>query len=239
MTKNSKYFIAFGGLALVCLLLSLGFRGIETKAEGEEASEFSKNGQRKISSEDNKLTKEDVSKFLAEFRRNILSKDPKVRNETISMLVEERRRNISFLIGDILRDDGIYRENPDSVVDAMRLLGKLRSKEAVVFLVERLDFQAPGANTPTRPYHILNGREAVFALIEIGKPAIPAVVREVLRKEDHVKLMCAGAVIHKIEGKDLGSFYLQKLFEKEADPAKKATLQKLIQIVEKDPWKTL
>ena len=234
-----KFYIAFGGLVLVCVLSWWGFRGKEARAGGEAVSEFSKDQRRNISSEDSELTKETVLMFLEEQRRNILSKNAKIRQQAVSTILQERHKNISLLLGHIVQDDSMYRKNPDSVVAAMRLLGRLRAKEAVGVLAGHLDFQAPGANFPSGGgYHVLNGREAVFALIEIGKPSIPAVI-EVLREENYIKLACAAGVIERVEGKEVGAFYLQNLIEKETDPKKQAILRKLKQIVERPGDKPL
>lgn len=173
-----------------------------------------------------------VSKFLAKQREYLLSKDAKLRGQAVSRILEERKKDISILVAHVIQDERMYRENPDALVAAMKLLGKMRATEAVGILAEHLDFQDP--RPYFGPYSLRRGREAVDALIEIGKPSVPAVIREVLREKNrmnYVKMMCAVEVIERVEGKEMGVFYLRNLFEKNSDPANQAILQKLMEIL--------
>ena len=176
---------------------------------------------------------EPVLESLERQREYLRSKDPKLRQQAISMILEQRRSNISALTS-ILRYESMYQEHPEIIVDAMRLLGKLRPKEPIVPLVEHFNFQSPRFPSGGG-YHILNGREAVDALIEIGKPSVPGVVlmiRETLQEVDLVKFVCAAAVIEGVEGKEAGVLYLEKLIEKETDPKKQTMLRKLKECVQ-------
>lgn len=240
MEKSKFYIIAFGVVFLVCISVWLGLRANQPEVK-EQAVSKSLEEQPKIAvfkddkvSKDTTITEEAVLEFLDAQRRNLLSKDTKVRQKAISIILEQQQKNISALT-DILYYDTMYEESPEIVVDTMRLLGKLRAKEAIVPLVEHIDFKDPGPYFSTG--YPTQGRLAVDALIEIGKigkSVVPSVV-EVLREENYIKMVCTAAVIEQVEGKEMGVFYLQKLIEKETDSKKQEILRKLKEFIERSP----
>ena len=233
LSKTKLYIIAFGVAFLICMLFCWGFGANRIGSKEQSDSESLQENPVSNFSKDDELTEEKALKFLEDNRSKLLSKDARKRQQAVYMILEERKKNISILIGHILQDDRMYRENPDIVVAAIRLIGQLRADKAVDVLAENLDFKAPGSYIPSPLPNVLNGREAVFALIQIGKPSVPSVIREVLREENYIKLACAACVIERVEGKEVGAFYLQKLIEKETDKKKQATLRKLKEFVQK------
>lgn len=240
MAKKTPYIVALGGIVLLCVLISWGFkRNQSTPSSHQGMSKSLQEQPTSVTSENanvskhGALTKEEVSEFLEEQRMKLVSEYPKQRQQAVSMILEERRKNISLLT-QIIGAEIIYQENPEIIIDAMRLLGKLRAKKALVPLIEHIDFQRPGADFPSGGGSILSGREAVDALIEIGKPAVPDVI-EALREDDYIKIECTAAVIEKVEGKEAGVLYLQKLIDKETDPKKQAMLRKVKNSVQTPP----
>jgi hypothetical protein len=105
-------------------------------------------------------------------------------------------------------------------------LGELRSGEAVAALAAEITLEFDPSDIPIWGYPVISGRPAMEALIKIGNPSIPTVSR-ILADSDDVKVReLSLEVLLRIEGdKDLVQLLLQKAFDSQSDPAKKARLQ--------------
>jgi len=186
------------------------------------------------------------------------SDDARVRYGATQQIALQRSRTIQALAA-LVEDAALREQNPDAVLDAIRLLGKMRAAEAADALLEVIAF-VPGRDVQPTPrtttsvnrlgYYgtpLASRSPAAQALIEIGSPVLPAVLRfitrdrlmawlragpeggrdpdAVLRQVDmeSAKLHCCAHVIHRIEGKRRGTIYLQEALAKaESDSARRA-----------------
>ena len=126
---------------------------------------------------------------------------------------------------------------PDDVMHLPQREDDERATQAIGILVERLDFKEPEhfehISTTTRSP--LRNHYALFALIQIGEPSIPAVLRKALDTDDMMMHIYAAGLTDKIKGTDMAVVYLQKLLEKETDKKKQARLQDIVKHVLRGP----
>lgn len=108
-------------------------------------------------------------------------------------------------------------------------LGKMRMTEASKALAERIDFQFDYRRLPVSKEFIMwdiKRYPALEALVEIGNPSLPAVMRN-LAESDNVKVreLSLQVIVRIDSDKDISQLRLQKAIKAEMDPQKQARLQ--------------
>ena len=146
--------------------------------------------------------------------------------------VAHRKKIIQALLK-VLNDPNLA-TNDVVKCDAAYHLGEMGAKEAVDSLAAQITIRAPQID-PHSGTGFLGNNPAEDALIEIGTPSIPALIRNLTESDDEWVRNYSLEALWVIEGpdKDVARFRLQKALDAETDAAKKARLQLAIkQIVQ-------
>jgi len=146
------------------------------------------------------------------------------RYQATEFLEKERQETIKNLI---LILSGNF--SPDVKDFSAKLLGDYRASEAVDILVQNFELDL-------RPRSILGLladdyiQPATWALIKIGNPSIPAVIRN-LEETDNARIRGLSLkVLYQIDGdKDIVQLRLQKALTAQSDPQKKDRLKAALQ----------
>jgi hypothetical protein len=127
------------------------------------------------------------------------SKNPQERVLTKNQLIQDRQQLIKSLMAMVQKRTQY--ELYDQTTLAIELLGNMRAKEAVDILAENITLQPPLVNfeVPRKEETFV----AAVALVQIGNPAIPAMVRNITTSSDQVKREISTWVIQEILGTDL------------------------------------
>jgi len=155
----------------------------------------------------------------------VASEEAGKREEAARQLLRQRSQTIQSLLA-IVRDPSLRKENPEAVSYAMNLLAKMRAAEAVDTLAHMLEYrhwpppQIKRSEYRFRPLQIPTVGQyvsswmrspAAQALIEIGDPALPAVIRFAVEGQpSDIELGYCVIVIQGIEGKRRGLIYLDE-----------------------------
>ena len=109
---------------------------------------------------------------------------------------------------------------------AAHYLGRMGAKEAVDSLAAQITMMAPAID-PHYGKAFLGDQPAEEALIDIGTPSIPALIRNLTESDDTWVRNNSLDALWQIEGmdKDVTQFRLQKALDAETDATKKARLQ--------------
>ena len=115
---------------------------------------------------------------------------------------------------------------------AANYLGEMRASEAADSLAPRITIRGPFEN---EGFHFAPGGGSLSimqALIKIGTPSIPAVMRNLAESDDEQGRMRSVAVLSEIEGdKDVVQLQLQKAIDAQSDATKKARLQSALKML--------
>jgi hypothetical protein len=76
---------------------------------------------------------------------------------------------------------------------------------------------------------------AVDALVSIGNPSVPAVLKRIRESDDAIVIELSARVIRSVEGSDLAVFILTREIEKEGSAEVKARLQKALALIQAAP----
>ena len=107
---------------------------------------------------------------------------------------------------------------------AIVLLGKLRSVECVPLLAENLALYVFYKDRK-RTQSLEDAFPCVGALIEIGKPAVSPMIKNLETSEDEKVRELSARVIRYVEGPEIGRIVIEKAIEKQTDSRKKAKLE--------------
>lgn len=124
---------------------------------------------------------------------------------------ESRKAEIQRL-RQIIRDEQIQQQDPEQVDKAMRRLGELKAVEAIDDLIALLAFKYPKGSR-TVGSHYGDGYGAKSALYQIGKPALPVLVRALADNDiNSIEFKNARLAVMNIFRDDLpaGSQYLRE-----------------------------
>jgi hypothetical protein len=109
-------------------------------------------------------------------------------------------------------------------------LGEMRAPQVVNALADKVTLAFDSSRTPIFHFPIISGYPAMDALVKIGNPSIPAVIRNLEESEDAKVRELSLKVLYRIEGdKDIVQLRLQKALEVQQDSKKKARLQTALQ----------
>lgn len=159
------------------------------------------------------------------------SKDEELQREAKKEILTKRKELIEGLIN-ILRDEKIKSENRSCALTAATILGELRATEAVEILAENMSLRkkSPIVSGPT--LWLETAYPCMGALIKIGKPSIPAMVKLISENDDEDILHYAGFVIKEIEGKKIGKLILVDALATETDKEKQKRLKIALEYLE-------
>ncbi len=120
-----------------------------------------------------------------------------------------------------LRDES----NPKEVTISIAfLLGLHRMGQAVQDLSKHIALtNRPLLDDDRRP--LIGEYPVVDALIRIGGPAIPEMIKNIETSDDEKVRELSAKVIRYVDGPEIARFRLQKAMEKQSDPGKKARLK--------------
>ena len=163
-----------------------------------------------------KLSEEHLAQLIS---KNYLER------EKASQTVLESRRSVITELERIVKKFTVDDTRAGTAKTAIVLLGKLRSSESVPLLSEKLDFEAFYKSTK-RPQPPEDLYPCVGALSVIGKPSIPAMIKNIESHRDEKVRKLSAIVILNVEGHDLARVVVSKAMEKQKDPEKKANLEK-------------
>lgn len=104
------------------------------------------------------------------------------------------------------------------------LLGVFRAEQSVHHLSKYIAIKSDQSLIPNR-MPLWGDYPVVEALISIGGPAIPEMVRNIETSDDGKVRELSARVIRYIDGPEIAKFRLEKGMEKQSDPAKKARLK--------------
>jgi hypothetical protein len=152
-----------------------------------------------------------------------------------SMGNDERMRLLEQLSKDRVDFEGqllvqLDKANPKEVTFAIAfLLGFNRMEDSVRFLSPLIALEAD----MTENNHIPWGRYPVAeALIRIGGPSIPAMMKNIETSDDKKVCELSAEVIRYVDGPEIAKFRLEKAMEKQADPGKKAKLKAAVEHIQ-------
>jgi len=125
--------------------------------------------------------------------------------------VAEYRGLVDGLIAIVAKKRKKYEEYDEKLL-AVQLLGEMRAVEAVDVLLDNIRF-CPPQDIPERGLE--TGYPCVFALIRIGKPCTPGILKRLGRKpDDKIVLVLYAVIIRRVEGSKPGGALLKRELEK-------------------------
>lgn len=161
------------------------------------------------------------------------SSSPAERLNALVMTVDVQRQLISEMIS-VLNEpvefDSDWLDPKASYNVAITVLGELRADESVQHLIKWLRPQnKQGFCYP----HPIRFSAAGFALIKIGKPAVPALIKLVCDEGDQISINTLSGILVEIEGKDVAIFLLQQALGREANPSSKQHIDAALKVLQK------
>jgi len=147
-------------------------------------------------------------------------------------LLQQRKELISSLINILEQGDkNAKREKRSSQVAAINVLGEMRATQAVDILVDYIEFRASDElimHRLTPPSEVF---PAVKALIKIGKPSLPPVLRALKESTDEDVILLdwnSGWIIFQVLGHKIGMIYLEDVLQNEIEPKKRERIEDLL-----------
>jgi hypothetical protein len=110
------------------------------------------------------------------------------------------------------------------------LLGYYRMEKSVPHLSKLITLEAQG--TKQKRENLWDRYPVVEALIRIGNPAIPEMIRNIETSEDNKVRELSARVIRYVEGAEIGRIVIEKAIEKQTDPRRKARLEAALKYCE-------
>jgi len=128
--------------------------------------------------------------------------------------------------------------SPKVKVDAVIVLGEYRAQEAVPVLLQHFEWDDAARGgifngiTP-REEITEKGGAVTMALIQIGTPAISAILKKMAEVDDIKTIRKCAFICNRIEGPEMTQFRLDGLLAKETDPKKRTRIQSALDTLEK------
>jgi len=127
-----------------------------------------------------------------------------------------------------IQGDLIYQlsnsESSDMRIAAAYLLGRYRMEQSVRVLAKFITLEYEH-KTNWKREPLWGRRPVVEALIRIGLPAIPEMIKNIETSEDGKVRELSARVIRYVEGPDLAKFIVEREIEKQPDETKKRNLR--------------
>ena len=151
---------------------------------------------------------------------------------SLTTLEHEWQTRKGTLIRALLRS-----ENQKARFCAAYLLGLYRYPEAVNDLAAKITMENDDEVLPQGKEARWDRYPAVEALIRIGKPSVPAMLRNIASSSDqHVRAL-SGRVIFYVEGEQIGRLIVESASAKEDDPVKKKNLETSLPLIKGGEYK--
>jgi hypothetical protein len=174
-----------------------------------------------------------LDKATADALEKYVPSDFKARQKKLEELRDDRKRIIHALLllintfTDSQRKQFVEQFAEGRFGTAIQMLGVTRAKEATIPLMEIIDTRFVKIIHETRAP---TDRIVIQTLIRIGKPASKAAVEYLARDKSSKRAPMYVRVIAQVEGVEVGTFMVQKAMEREKDPARKARLEKALEL---------
>jgi HEAT repeat protein len=154
------------------------------------------------------FTQEQVPATLKEM---LEAKERRVQNKAIQQILDDRLRTVNMLI-EIVDQANAGKSSEDAGKAAAYVLGKLRAPEAVPVLSKALARPDPNL---LRGLHMDVFVDAEWAaLVEIGRPAVPAMIKNITTSDDEgLRQRSLDVLVRVLEGKDNLIGLLNRLME--------------------------
>jgi len=164
------------------------------------------------------------------YKEMLEAKDRKIQDEAITSILDERLRLVNTLI-EVVGQASAEKSLGRTGNAAAFLLGKLRSPEAVPVLSAALAKVAMDPNASTSIDIDPLADAVTTALVEIGRPSIPAMITNITTSDDRMlRIRSMDVVYHVLGGKDNLIGLLNRLMEqKERKKEEKDRLTKAIE----------
>jgi hypothetical protein len=144
---------------------------------------------------------------------------------TISDFSSERQQMIADLLN-VFKD---AKSSNLSQCAAGYCLGEIRASEAADTLASKITLELDLSKYPIDHFPICAGTPILQALVKIGNPSFPAVIRNLEESDDIQVRDLSLKVLYRIDGdKDIVQLRLQKALKAEKDPQKQARIQAAI-----------
>ena len=157
-----------------------------------------------------------------------LSSENETEREAASQKILDARKDTINQLENIARKFITEETRKGTAKTSIILLGKLHSAESVPLLAENISvsvfYTVTGRTQPPEDYY-----PCVGALIEIGTPAIPAMLNNIKNKDDATIRELSARVIRYVEGLDVGRYILENAI-KQASSQEKTRLQKALEL---------
>jgi HEAT repeat protein len=163
----------------------------------------------------------------ATLREMLEAKDRRVQKKAIEQILDDRLRTVNMLI-EIVDQANAGRRPANAGRAAAYLLGRLRAPEAVPVLSRALTNVDP--NFAVLHTDIFTDAEWT-ALVEIGRPAVPAMIKNLATSDDErLRDRSIGVLAHVLGGKDNLTGLLNRLMkQKERSKEEKDRLAKALE----------
>jgi hypothetical protein len=158
------------------------------------------------------------------------SSDIVKRQAAAEKALNDRRRLVSELLT-LAQQAPNAKERRGTKELAIDLLGEYRSDEAVGPLVREIDFAPPGISLDESP---LNSYPAARALIRIGEPSVQEILAYIHPDVGEKAMKLYARVIRQVDGAEAGRFRIQKALAGNITGGKKAALEQLLRVYDKN-----
>lgn len=159
-----------------------------------------------------------IEQQLMELMKTLDTLDERSRMKLLSQIDQQRNE----LLGVLLKHLGSS-ESKNVQAAAIYLIGRHRLSHGAEALTKRIDFDAGGP--PRRgPEPLWEQYPAMEALINIGRPAVPAALELLAVEKDDLRRDLAVKVIRYVEDAGISKFILERAYSSELDSARKANL---------------
>ncbi len=150
--------------------------------------------------------------------------------ETAEHAIIARRARMLSQCGQIVLTMAGNEGRKETVTTAIKLLGDLRSVEAVPVLVDNLTFRVDV--WPGSPHRHLRRFPAAASLTQIGLPSLKPLLAKVQETDDDLVLTLAYLVVYEVLGREVGAAYVKEAVAGEKHPASRARLERLVRALE-------
>ncbi|MBI5685784.1 MAG: hypothetical protein HZC54_11980 [Verrucomicrobia bacterium] len=165
---------------------------------------------------------------------NLQSEDPAIRDAAAKAVISNPSlgtnvvSDIEAIAQQFIADD----QRKGTAKTAILLLGKLKSKRSIPFLIEHMTFYVP--YRPGRLESIRGACPCVAALIDIGEPAFPAVLARGLKDDDMGIERCLKIIFLHAKNKTAAREFLAESLEKLKTENARNKVKDLLDFLPKD-----
>lgn len=164
---------------------------------------------------------------IAQLMSQLDSLDEKAQMSLLSRVDEQRNQLLTLLVRYL---DTSPSKNVQAA--AIYIIGRHRFSEGTTELVRHIDFDA-GERMRSASLPLWDQYPAMEALIRIGLPSIQPTIELLATDSNELRRSLATKVIRYVEGPEVAKFVLDRAYEKESDPKRRANLKNAIARLER------